>query len=67
VTDPRVAFDLSTRLPHLGLRVRELSNEELAAAGISPGLVRMSIGYTNDFEERWAQLERGLKKVGILK
>ena len=45
----------------------ELSDEELEAAGISPGLVRLSIGYTNDLEVRWEQLERGLRKIGLLK
>ena len=34
----------------------ELSEEEQRAAGISPGLVRMSIGYTGSLEQRWEQL-----------
>ncbi len=45
----------------------ELSDEDLQAAGISPGLVRLSIGYTGDLEDRWAQLERGLRRVGLLR
>ena len=35
----------------------ELSVEEQEAAGIRPGLVRMSIGYTGSLEQRWKQLE----------
>ena len=34
----------------------EMPEEELAKAGIMPGLVRMSIGYTGTLEQRWAQL-----------
>ncbi|GAB2209937.1 hypothetical protein Droror1_Dr00027165 [Drosera rotundifolia] len=41
----------------------EMSNEEKALAGISPGLVRMSIGYTGTLEQRWAQFERALAKL----
>jgi len=35
----------------------ELTAEEQEAAGIRPGLVRMSIGYTGSLEQRWSQLE----------
>lgn len=35
----------------------ELDAEEQAAAGISPGLVRMSVGITGSLEQRWVQLE----------
>ncbi|GJM44593.1 MAG: cystathionine beta-lyase [Gemmatimonadota bacterium] len=43
----------------------ELTEEEQRAAGISPGLVRMSVGLTGSLEQRWGQLERALRKVGI--
>ncbi|GAB4858100.1 hypothetical protein Ancab_016002 [Ancistrocladus abbreviatus] len=41
----------------------ELSNEEKARAGISPGLVRMSIGYTGTLEQKWAQFEKAMAKL----
>ena len=44
----------------------ELSAEDQQAAGISPGYVRMSIGYTGTLEQRWQQLEDALKKVGVI-
>jgi methionine-gamma-lyase len=43
----------------------ELSDEDLRAAGISPGLVRISIGYTGTLEERWEQFQAGLAKVDM--
>ena len=45
----------------------EMSDEDLRAAGIAPGLVRVSLGYTGTLEQRWAQFEAGLKHVGVLK
>ena len=44
----------------------ELSEAEQEAAGIRPGFVRVSIGYTGDVEDRWAQFEDALKHVGAL-
>ena len=44
----------------------ELSDEALRSAGIAPGLVRMSIGFTGSAEQRWAQLERALRRNGLL-
>jgi methionine-gamma-lyase len=44
----------------------ELSEEEQRAAGILPGFVRVSIGYTGEIEDRWAQFEDGLKHVGAI-
>lgn len=41
----------------------EMSEEEKARAGISPGLVRMSIGYTGTMEQKWAQFEKALAKL----
>lgn len=36
----------------------ELPPEERAKAGISPGLIRMSVGYSGVLEQRWDQFER---------
>jgi len=44
----------------------ELSDDALRAAGIAPGLLRMSIGFTGSSEQRWQQLERALKRVGLI-
>ncbi|KAI4353803.1 hypothetical protein L6164_002730 [Bauhinia variegata] len=41
----------------------ELNAEEKALAGISPGLVRMSIGYVGTLEQKWAQLEKVLASL----
>lgn len=41
----------------------EMSPEEREEAGISPGLVRMSVGYSGTLEQRWAQLEKALHLV----
>ncbi|MHC4415133.1 MAG: aminotransferase class V-fold PLP-dependent enzyme [Planctomycetota bacterium] len=44
----------------------ELSQDEQAAAGISPGLVRFSIGYTGTIEQRWSALFGALKELGLV-
>ena len=44
----------------------EMSVAALDAAGISPGLVRMSIGFTGSLEQRWGQLETSLRRVGVV-
>jgi methionine-gamma-lyase len=44
----------------------EMTDEDKVAACISPGLVRMSIGYTGTTEQRWGQLEEALKRVSIV-
>jgi methionine-gamma-lyase len=41
----------------------EMPAEDLQRAGISPGLVRMSIGYTGSLEQRWSQLENALRSL----
>jgi methionine-gamma-lyase len=41
----------------------ELTAEEQQAAGISPGLIRVSIGLTGSLEQRWAQMVDALQKV----
>lgn len=44
----------------------ELTDDELRAAGIQPGLVRFSIGYSGTLEQRWAQFAEALRQVGLL-
>ncbi|KAL9230785.1 hypothetical protein vseg_006091 [Gypsophila vaccaria] len=41
----------------------ELNDEEKARAGISPGLVRMSVGYTGTLDQKWAQFEKAFAKL----
>ncbi len=41
----------------------EMSDEDRSEAGISPGLVRMSVGYTGTLEQRWRQLSAALDDV----
>ncbi|XP_064945150.1 methionine gamma-lyase-like [Musa acuminata AAA Group] len=38
----------------------EMSPGERAQAGISPGLIRLSVGYSGTLEQRWSQFERAL-------
>lgn len=42
----------------------EMTDEDLRKSGISPGLVRMSVGYTGTLEQRWSQLESAIRKLG---
>ncbi len=44
----------------------ELTEEEQAAAGICPGLVRISIGLTGSLEQRWRQLEDAARQAELL-
>ena len=44
----------------------EMSEEDRQEAGISPGLVRVSIGYTGTLDQRWKQLEGALRRTGML-
>jgi methionine-gamma-lyase len=44
----------------------EMPEEELERAGISPGLVRLSIGYTGVLEQRWSQLRSVLERMGLV-
>lgn len=44
----------------------ELTEEEQENCGISPGLVRVSIGYTGRLESRWSQFEDALREVGAV-
>ncbi|MDP6958071.1 MAG: aminotransferase class I/II-fold pyridoxal phosphate-dependent enzyme [Planctomycetota bacterium] len=43
----------------------EMSEEAQREAGIAAGLLRMSVGFTGSLEQRWDQLERALKRVGL--
>lgn len=45
----------------------ELDDDDKSAAGISPGLLRISIGYTGTLEQRWNQLESALHECGIVR
>ena len=44
----------------------ELSPAEQDESGISPGLVRISIGYTGSLEQRWTELQEALRAVGSI-
>jgi methionine-gamma-lyase len=43
----------------------EMSEEDREDAGISPGLVRISVGYTGTLEQRWSQLKAALEVAGL--
>ena len=45
----------------------EMSEEAQHVSGISPGLVRLSIGYTGNVEQRWEQLEAALRETGTVR
>jgi hypothetical protein len=34
--------------------------------GLSPGLLRIAVGYTGDLGDRLAQIERALRTVGVI-
>ena len=44
----------------------EMSDEDKDSAGISPGLLRISIGYTGTLEQRWTQLLAALRHTGLI-
>jgi len=44
----------------------EMTDADKTAAHISPGLVRMSVGYTGTTEQRWKQLSEALQRVGAV-
>lgn len=44
----------------------EIAREKQKRMGLSPGLIRFSIGLTGTLEDRIAQMERALKKVGLI-
>ncbi|KAJ4951035.1 hypothetical protein NE237_027867 [Protea cynaroides] len=41
----------------------EMNVEEKKMAGISPGLIRMSIGYSGTLEQKWIQFEKALARI----
>jgi methionine-gamma-lyase len=43
----------------------EMTEEDKQEAGISPGLLRMSVGYTGTIEQRWRQLQTTLERLGV--
>jgi methionine-gamma-lyase len=43
----------------------ELSEEDQRKAGIRPGLVRISVGYTGSLEQRWRQLKDALEILNL--
>ena len=44
----------------------EMGEEALRTAGIHPGLVRFSIGYTGSVEQRWTQMEAALREMDLI-
>lgn len=44
----------------------EIPPEDQEKMGLSPGLLRIAIGYTGSLEARMAQIERAVKKVGLV-
>jgi methionine-gamma-lyase len=44
----------------------EMTDEDLRRAGISPGLIRFSIGYTGSMEQRWTQFHDALRELKIV-
>jgi methionine-gamma-lyase len=42
----------------------EMSADAQHRAGISPGLIRVSIGYTGSLEQRWEQFDDALQRLG---
>jgi len=44
----------------------EMTDADKTAAHISPGLVRLSVGYTGTTEQRWKQLSEALQRVGAV-
>jgi len=43
----------------------EMSDDALSRAGISPGLVRLSVGFTGTLEQRWRQLQDALEILNL--
>ncbi len=44
----------------------EISPEDQSRMGLSPGLLRIAIGFTGTLEERVDQIERGVRRVGLV-
>ena len=43
----------------------ELPPEDKLKIGLSPGLIRIAIGYTGSLEARLEQIERAVRQVGL--
>ena len=43
----------------------EIAPADQAAMGLSPGLLRLSVGITGRLQERLAQLDRAVRAVGL--
>ena len=43
----------------------EMSEEDLKRAGVLPGLVRISMGFTGSLEQRWEQFEHALQEMSV--
>ena len=44
----------------------EIAPEDQAKMGLSPGLLRISIGFTGSLEARMQQIENAVRKVGLI-
>ncbi len=44
----------------------EIAPEKQAEMGLSPGLLRISVGLSGDLDDRLAQVEQGLRTVGLV-
>jgi len=44
----------------------EIPAEEQTQIGLSPGLLRLSVGYTGSLQSRLEQIERAVRKVGLV-
>jgi methionine-gamma-lyase len=44
----------------------EIPEEEQARMGLSPGLLRISMGLTGSQEDRLGQMKRAVEKVGLV-
>lgn len=44
----------------------EIDAEEQKRIGLSPGLIRVSVGFTGSLEARLEQIERGVRSVGLV-
>ena len=44
----------------------EMTDEDKATAGIAPGLIRMSVGFTGTAEQRWRQMHAALRRLGMV-
>jgi methionine-gamma-lyase len=44
----------------------EIAPEKQARMGLSPGLLRIAVGYTGDLDDRLGQIERALRTTGVV-